>query len=85
MKKTRTISFAELRQFLQTLGYQEKSADNAIVFDRAHADLLVFRRYSDHESVDLRDLVSTRKFLDAWGLLEAADFNNFLARATTSA
>jgi hypothetical protein len=46
---------------------------------------LVFRRYRDQEAVDRRDLVSTRKFLDAWGLLAESDFDAFLQRATSSA
>jgi hypothetical protein len=42
-------------------------------------------RYRDDEEVAARDLLSTRKFLDLRGLLEAVDFDAFLQRATTTA
>jgi hypothetical protein len=55
------------------------------VFHSHNKDRLFFRRYRTDEEVELRDLVSTRKFFDAWGLLDVATFDAFLARATTSA
>jgi hypothetical protein len=83
--KTKAIPFTELRRFLQDLGYTEKGTDTALVFHRGKEDLLVFRRYGDQEAVEYGDLVSTRKFLDLRGLLDAADFDAFLDRAATSA
>jgi hypothetical protein len=85
MTKTRPICFAEFRSFLLGLGYAERSPEDAHVFHRHNKDRLFFRRYRTDEEVELPDLVSTRKFLDAWGLLDAATFDAFLARATTSA
>jgi hypothetical protein len=82
---TKSIPFAEFRRFLLGLGYAAKRTDTADIFHRAEQDLLVFRRYRDDEEVAPRDLLSTRKFLDLRGLLEAADFDAFLERATTTA
>jgi hypothetical protein len=47
--------------------------------------MLAFRLYREGESVDERDLLSARKFLDWWGLLASKDFDAFLQEATTSA
>jgi hypothetical protein len=85
MTKTKSIPFADLRRFLQGLGYTEKCTDSAHVFHRAKQDLLFYRRYRDQEMVDQRDLLNTRKFLDSWGLLDESDFDAFLERANTPA
>jgi len=85
MTKTKSLPFTEFRQFLRGLGYSEKRTDKAVVFHHGSEDLLVFRHYRDEEPVDLRDLLSTRKFLDLWGLLAATEFDVFLQRTTTSA
>jgi hypothetical protein len=86
MKKT-SIPFAELRRFLLGLGlgYREGRTENAIVFHRAKKDMLIFRLYRDEEDVDLGDLLSTRRYLDLRGLLDEAEFDAFLERATTPA
>jgi hypothetical protein len=81
----KTIPFDELRQILKSLGYREKRTDTAIVFDRDQIHLLLFRIYGDNEPVDARDIASTRRFLDAWGLLEAADFDVQLQGARSPA
>jgi hypothetical protein len=85
MSKTKSIPFAELRRLLERLGYAEKRINQADVFHRHGDDLLVFRLYRDQELVDARDLVSTRKFLDFRGELEAAEFDAFLENAARSA
>jgi hypothetical protein len=85
MTSTKPILFAELRRLLQGLGYKEKRTDKAIVFHRAKAHLLLFRRYGEDEVVDAGDIVSTRKFLDAWGLLDAGDFDTFVESASSPA
>jgi hypothetical protein len=85
MTKTRPILFGEFRDFLLGLGYVEKSPESAHVFHRHNQDRLFFRRYREDEAVDVRDLVSTRRFLDAWGLVDPNQFDDFVARATTSA
>jgi hypothetical protein len=82
---TKPIPFAEFRRFLLGLGYAEKCTATADIVHRAEKHLLVFRRYRDDEEVAPRDLLSTRKFLDLRGLMEAADFDAFLQRATTTA
>jgi hypothetical protein len=85
MAKTKSISFDELRQHLRRLGYTEKHAENAHVFHRAHKDQLIFRRYRDDEPVAYRDLQTTRFFLDAWGLMDANDFDSFVDGVKTPA
>jgi hypothetical protein len=85
--KNKSIPFAEFRRFLLGLGlgYQVKRTDAAHIFHRATKDLLIFRLYRDDEDVDLGDLLSTRKYLTLRGLLDEADFDAFLERATTTA
>jgi hypothetical protein len=85
MKKSKTISFAEFRHFLQGLGYKEKATDSGQIFHHPKEGLLLFRRYRDDEHVDVRDLMRTRKFFDLRGLLEEADFDTFMQRANTPA
>ena len=85
MTKTKTIHFDEMRQLLSSLGYIEKSTDKAHIFHQAGQNLIVFRRYRDHEQVNVGDVVSTRLFLDSWGILEASDFDAFMERHTTTA
>jgi hypothetical protein len=83
--KTKTITFAEFRQFLMGLGYREKRTDSAEIFYRADDDMHVFRLYRDEEPVAPGDLAVTRTFLDFRGYLDAADFDAFLERAATTA
>jgi hypothetical protein len=83
--KTKMIPFSEFGRFLVGLGYKQKRTDTAHVFYRADDDLFVFRLYREDEAVTPRDLHLTRQFLDARGYLGAADFDAFLAHATTSA
>jgi hypothetical protein len=85
MTKTRQISFAELRRFLNGLGFAEKRAEAAWVFHHPSEGLLVFRAYGDEEAVDEGDLRSTRTFLDLRGLLDAKDFDTFVQQASTPA
>ncbi len=85
MRKRQMIPFAEFRSFLEGLGYQVKRTDEASVFHHTREGLLVFRLYEEQEPVDTRDLLSTRKFLEWRGLLDATAFDAFVQRATTSA
>ena len=85
MTRTRSISFGEFRRFLNGLGFAEKRAEAASVFYHRAEGLLVFRLYGDGESVDERDLRSTRKFLDLRGVLEAKDFDDFVQKTSTPA
>lgn len=85
MTKTRVIAFGELRRFLMDLAFEEKRTPSALVFQHPEEGLLVFRLYRADEPVDTGDLVSTRKFLDFRGLLDAKEFDGFLRQATTRA
>jgi len=85
MKKSKSIAYAEFRQFLQELGYKEKPTKSSQIFHHPKEGLILFRRYRDNEKVDARDLLSTRKFLDLRGLLNEADFDKFIQRASTPA
>jgi hypothetical protein len=85
MTKTRPITFAEFRSFLQRLGYVEKRHPTARVFDHPKEGLLPFRRYRDDEAVDAQDLVYARRFLDLRGVIEADVFDATLLRAHTPA
>jgi hypothetical protein len=77
-RKAKTFPFDEMRRLLRGIGYKEKITENAHVFHRAKKDLVIFRRYDGNESVDWGDVVSTRKFLDMRGILEASEFDAFL-------
>ena len=85
MTKMRPITFAEFRAFLQKLGYVEKCVPKGRVFEHPEEGLLLFRYYRDEEPVFPRDLLSTRKFLDLRGVIEADDYDAQLLRANTSA
>lgn len=85
MTRTRAVSFAEFRRFLNDLGFAEKRAEAAWVFHHRTEGLLVFRLYGEEEPVGEGDLRSTRKFLDLRGLLAAQEFDRFVERASTPA
>jgi hypothetical protein len=85
MTKTKAISFASFRRFLRELEFAEKRAEAAWVFHHRTEGLLVFRVYGDEEAVDEGDLLSTRKFLDLRGLLDAVEFDSFVHEASARA
>jgi hypothetical protein len=85
MTNMRAVPFAEFRAFLQRLGYVEKSVPKGRVFEHPEEGLLLFRSYQDHEAVAPIDLVSTRKFFDLRGFMEADDYDAQLLRADTPA
>jgi hypothetical protein len=85
MTRTRLISFAEFRRFLNTLGFAAKRTDTAWVFQHRTEGLLVFRIYEPEEMMDEGDLTSARKFLDMRGLLEAKEFDMFVQEARAPA
>ncbi len=73
----RKISFAELRQFLERLGFTETVHPTHVVFEHLASDsLLVFRRYRARDAVSPANLVTVRKLLDERGLVEADEFDN---------
>jgi hypothetical protein len=81
MTKSRPLPFAELRRFLNGLGFKDQRAETAWVFRHPKEGLIVFRVYGEEEPVGERDLRSTRRFLDLRGVLEGEDFDAFLQRA----
>src|SRR5262245_15142690 len=85
MGKSSSIAFAELEHFLKGLGYKLKRLPNACVFHHAKEGMLIFRLYREAEKVDMADLLSTRYFLDMWGLMESKDFDAFVQRVPTPA
>jgi hypothetical protein len=85
MNKTRAILFAELRRFLVGLGFTERRSPSAHVFQHPKEGLVLFRLYGADETVDQGDVVSTRKFLDLRGLLDAGNFDTALQQTSTPA
>lgn len=82
MRKCSGIPFGEMRRLLNGLGFKDKCANNAWIFHHAKEGLIVFRIYAENEAVDEGDLRTTRRFLDMRGVLEAADFDALIQRAT---
>jgi hypothetical protein len=85
MSRTKVIAFAEFRRFLNGLRFAAKRTEAAWVFHHRDEGLLVFRLYGEEEPVDERDLLSTRKFLDFRGLLNAQEFDTLFQQASTPA
>jgi hypothetical protein len=85
MKRSSPVAFADLRHFLNGLGFKTRRPEAAWIFHHAEEGLIVFRLYREDEAVDEGDLRSTRMFLDLRGLLDGKDFDAFVQRATTSA
>ena len=83
--KSTAITFADLRQLLESLGYKERSLVNAHVFHRQRNERVFLRRYEPTEMVDPWELAQTRLFLDGRGILAEADFDAFFERSATSA
>jgi hypothetical protein len=72
------ITFTELRWFLEPIGYRHHRVEKGEVLVQKNNRMLIYPRYFDQEFVSLRDLASTRSFLDDWGLVDAAKFDAFL-------
>ena len=85
MAKPRTITFAELTALLEDIGYRHERVERGEIFHLSDDREIYFRRYGDRELVRARDLVKTRRFLDDWGQLDAADFDAFLESTTKPA
>jgi len=85
MTETKTVPFAALRRFLESLGYRHDHVDKGEIFHQSHDREIYFRRYGDRELVSPRDLAKTRSFLDDWGQLDAAEFDAFLESTTKPA
>ena len=85
MTKGRPIPFAEFRDLLTRLGYVEKRVPKGRVLEHAAEGLLLFRFYRDDEPVAPIDVLSTRRFLDLRGVIEADEFDEALLRANKPA
>jgi hypothetical protein len=74
------LTFAELRQFLLGLGFQEDLAKQIYPrFRHRPSDtVFMFRPYKPTDRVNPGDLVAVRRFLDERGLMEADEFDRFL-------
>jgi hypothetical protein len=75
MRKRNAIPVAELRDFLNRLGFHHRGTTNAWAFEHPQEGLIVFRLYGEQEAVDEGNLRSTRRFLDMRGVLASAAFD----------
>jgi hypothetical protein len=85
MSKSRTITFAELRRLLESLGYRHDRVGKGEVFHLSDARELYYRRYDDRDAVHHLDLVRTRTFLDGWNQMQADEFDAFLTSTSKPA
>lgn len=75
--------FAELHQFLQSLGLTESRQGQFWSFEMPDRKTkLLYRPYRMDEPVTLLDLERTRRDLDSVGILEEAAFDDRLRKAT---
>jgi hypothetical protein len=74
-----------MRRLLKSVGYKEKRIENAHIFHRSKNQMVIFRRYKDDESLEMGDIISTRRFLDMRGILDEAEFDSFFEAANKSA
>jgi hypothetical protein len=77
MKKSDVV-FAELRELLKELGFQETVEKAQFVFEHPAGCTFLFRRYKDRDKVTLGDLLVVSQQLDWNGLMESADFDRLL-------
>jgi hypothetical protein len=76
------ISFGDLRDFLESLGFIESVKPTHLVFEHAATEtMLIFRRYRRREAVTPANLTAARKLLDEKGLIPADEFDNWLRKA----
>lgn len=82
MKPTH-VRFAELRQFLLDLGFQEESFNGGHHrFRHDPSDtVFLFRPYNPEDSVILVHYLMVRRILDERGLLDTSTFDRFLNKA----
>lgn len=81
MMKTSTVSFADLRRLLLSLGFKESRPNDYWRFEHSAsgADFL-FRPYSEEDNVSVPDLASARMHLDWRGLLSKDVFDDLLTK-----
>jgi len=72
---SRSMSFADLQEFLEHLGFEQCPTEKGTLFRHpASETLLTFRRYEPHEAVRAADIAVARKMLDERGILPAERF-----------
>ena len=75
-------SFADLRAFLEGLGFSETDRPAHIEFEHhGLGSLLIFRRYRARDSVTPANLAAVRKLLGERGLLPADEFDSRVHKA----
>jgi hypothetical protein len=80
--RSNAITFADLRGFLESLGFEPLAQKKGFVFQHAATDTrLLFRHYEPREQVQPADLAVTRKMLDERGILSADRFEHRMAKA----
>lgn len=79
-----SVTFADLRRLLEQLGFKERRIPKGVAFDQGE-EILVYRKYNDDDLIFLRDLVNTRNFLDWWGRMDNAAFDEHWRQPSTSA
>jgi predicted RNA binding protein YcfA (HicA-like mRNA interferase family) len=77
---TKPVPYRRLRKLLLQLDFQETVVRGShIVFRHPEPDtLLIYRDYRPEETISAADMAVTRRFLDAWGLVEADTFETVL-------
>lgn len=83
MTSKRTVTFAELRQFLLDLGFTQSKRGKFWFFEHQSSGTeLGYRPYRAREKVTLMDLDMTRKHLDWRGVLSEDTFDDQLKQAS---
>lgn len=69
------VTFAELRQLLENMGFQTTRRPKHVLFQHSPSEtVIVLRSYSARETVSPRELDVVQTMLDQRGLMEARAF-----------
>jgi hypothetical protein len=75
------ITFADLQEFLESLGFQRLDQPKGLVFQHLATDTrLFFRHYQALDHVQPADIAVTRKMLDERAILSADRFEHRMAK-----
>lgn len=78
-----TVTFQELRQLLEELGFTPSRQGKSWLFEHVPSKTtLVYRQYRSRERIMLKDLLVTRQDLDWHGLMAPEAFDDRLRKAT---
>jgi hypothetical protein len=79
--KTSSVSFADLRRLLLSLGFTESRTKDFWHFEHSASGAgFLFRPYSAEDHVSMPNLASTRMHLDWRGLLSKDAFDDLLTK-----